>query len=126
MGRDQSQIRINCEVGTVKHVEALQFFFSLAQISSIVFSYSKCFKTWPLHVPLTAVCVCCWWWSGGGGGGGGGGQDIITIKTSTMTRLSAAVSRVLLDGAVVTNAFHSHNACWYMCALNSNGNEHRR
>ena len=133
MGRDQSQIRINSEVGTVKHVEALQFFFSLAKISSIVFSYSKCFKTWPLHVPHTAVCVVggglvvvVVGGGGGGGGWGGGGQDVITIKTSTMTPLSAAVSRVLLDGAVVTNVFHSHNACWYMRALNSNGNEHRR
>ena len=61
-----------------------------------------------------------------GGGGGGGGQDVMNIKTSTMTPLSATVSRVLADGGVVTNAFHSHNACWYMPALNSNGNEHRR
>ena len=29
--------RIKSEVGTVKHVEALQFFFLLVQISSIVF-----------------------------------------------------------------------------------------
>ena len=36
LGRDQSQIRLKSEVGTVKHVEALQFFFLLAQISSIV------------------------------------------------------------------------------------------
>ena len=60
-----------------------------------------------------------WWW-------GGGSQDVIAIKTSAMTPLSATVSRVLADGAVVTNAFHSHNACWYMRALNSNGNKHRR
>ena len=33
---------------------------------------------------------------------------------------------MLADGAVVTNAFYSHNACWYMRALNNNGNEHRR
>ena len=73
-----------------------------------------------MYTVLRCVCVV-----------GGGlvvvvGQDVITIETSTMTPLSAAVSRVLLDGAVVTNAFHSHNACWYMHALNSNGNEHRR
>ena len=55
-----------------------------------------------------------------------GDQDIIIIKTSTMTPLSATVSRVLAVGAVVTNAFHSHNAGWYMRALNNNGNEHRR
>ena len=51
---------------------------------------SKCKKPWPL--PRTAVCVLV--------GvvvvvvGGGGGQDVITIKTSTMTPLSATVSRV--------------------------------
>ena len=42
-----------------------------------------------------------------------------------MTLLSATVSRVSTGvggGAVVTNAFHSHNsACWYMRALNNNG-----
>ena len=60
------------------------------------------------------VCVCSGW-----------GQDVITIQTSTMTPLSATVSRVsTADGAVVTNAFYSHNACWYMRALNNNGNEH--
>ena len=42
-------------------------------------------NTWPL--PRTVcVCVCV--------GGGGGGQDVITIQTSTMTPLSATVSRV--------------------------------
>ena len=57
------------------------------------------------------VCVC------------GGGQDVITIQTSTMmTPQSATVA----DGAVVTNAFYSNNACWYMRALNIDGNEHRR
>ena len=48
-----------------------------------------------------------------------------------MTPLSATVSRKCVgvgngDGAVVTNAFHSYNACWYMPALNNNGNEHIR
>ena len=39
------------------------------------------FKTWPL--PRTVcVCVC------------GGGQDVISIQISTMTPLSAIVSRV--------------------------------
>ena len=33
------------------------------------------------------VCVCV-------GGGGGRGQDVITIRTSLMTPLSATVSRV--------------------------------
>ena len=63
-------------------------------------------KTWPL--PRTAVCVLL---VVTGGGGGGRGQDVLTIKTSTMTPLSATVSRVLADGGVVTNAFHSHYAC---------------
>ena len=89
-------------------------------------------KTWPLpRTRCVCVCVCvcvC------GGGGGGGGQDVITIRTSIMTPLSATVSRVSTargvgwggGGAVVTNAFNSHNACWYMRALYNNGNEHRR
>ena len=33
---------------------------------------------------------------------------------------------VLAGGAVVTNAFHSFNVYWNMCALNNNGYEHRR
>ena len=49
------------------------------------------------------------------GGGGGGNQDVITIQTSTMTPLSATVSRKCVGvggcgGAGVTNAFHSYNA----------------
>ena len=66
LGKDQSLIRIKSEVGTVKHVEALQFFFLLAQISSIVFLNVK-----NLAFTRTVVCVCV----GGGcvcGGGGGG------------------------------------------------------
>ena len=51
------------EVGTVKHVEALQFFFLLAQISSIVVSNVK-----NLAFPRT-VCVV-----GGGGCGEGGSR----------------------------------------------------
>ena len=62
--------------------------------------------------------------------GGGGNQAFITIHPSTMTLLSVTVSRVEVleggDGAVVTNAFHSYNAYWYMHALNNNGNEHSR
>ena len=46
------------------------------------------------------------------GGGGGGNQDVITSQKSTMTRLSATVSRKCVGvdgcgGTVVTNAFHS-------------------
>ena len=73
--------------------------------------------------------MCVW-----GGGGGGEGQDVITIRTSIISPLSATVSRVLTargvggreGGTVVTTAFYSHNACWYMRALYNNGNEHRR
>ena len=56
-----SQIRIKSEVGTVKHVEALQFFFLLAQISSIVFLNVKNLAFTPYSV-CVCVCVCvCWW-----------------------------------------------------------------
>ena len=58
LGRDQSQIRIKSEVGTVKHVEALQFFFLLAQISSIVFLNVKNLG----FTPYCCVCVCCCCW----------------------------------------------------------------
>ena len=66
LGKDQSQIRIKSEVGTVKHVEALQFFFLLAQISSIVCLNVKNMA----FTPTVCVCVCV---GGVGGGGGGGG-----------------------------------------------------
>ena len=106
MSRDQSQIRIKSEVGTVKHVEALQFFFFLAQISSIVFLNVKNLAFTPYSVCVcVCVCVCV---------SVVGGQDVITIQTSTMTPPSA------------TNAFYSHSACWCMRALNNNGNVHRR
>ena len=52
-------------------------------------------------------------------GGGGGNQSVITIQPYTMTPLSTAVSCVMVleggwVGAVVTNAFHSYYARWYM------------
>ena len=78
--RDQSQIRIKSGVGTVKHVEALQFFFLQAQISSIVFLNVKNLTFCGVCVLVVMVVV--------------GGQDVITIKTSTMTPLSATVSHV--------------------------------
>ena len=53
LGRDQSQIRIKSEVGTVQHVEALQFFFILAQISSIVALNVKNLAFSPY-----SLCVC--------------------------------------------------------------------
>ena len=80
MGRDQCQIRIKSEVGTVKHVDALQFFFLLAQISSIVFLNVKNLAFTPYCGVCVVVVVV--------------GQDVITIQTSTMTPLSATVSRV--------------------------------
>ena len=69
--RAKSEIRNKSEVGTVKHVEALQFFFLLAQISSIVFLNVKNLA----FTPGTVVCVCWWWWWWWGG------QDVITIQT---------------------------------------------
>ena len=57
MGRDQSQIRIKSEVGTVKHVEALQFFFLLAQISSIVVLNVKNLAFTPYSVYVLVVLV---------------------------------------------------------------------
>ena len=57
----QSQIRIKSEVGTVKHVEALQFFFLLAKILSIVFKTLKiwCFSRTVVCVrACVRVCVC--------------------------------------------------------------------
>ena len=99
MGKDQSQIRIKSEISTVKHVEALKFFFLKAQISSIVFLNVKNLAFTPYCVCVClCVCVCVVVVGGGGGvwGGGGAGraQDVITIQTSTMTPLSATVSRV--------------------------------
>ena len=66
--------------------------------------------------------VCVW------GGGGEGVQDNNSnIYLDPRYQLQYHVCRpVLAGGAVVTIAFHSHNACWYMRALNNNGNEHRR
>ena len=57
LGRDRSQIRIKSGVGTVKHAEALQFFFLLAQISSIVFLNVKNLVFTPYSV-CVCVCVC--------------------------------------------------------------------
>ena len=62
--------------------ELSSFFFLLAQISSIVVLNVKNLA----FTPCVRVCV--------GGGGGGGGQDVITIRTSIMTPLSATVSCV--------------------------------
>ena len=45
---------IKSEVGTVKHVEALQFFFLLAQNLSIVFLNGKNLA----FAPYCGVCLC--------------------------------------------------------------------
>ena len=58
-------------------------------------------------------------------GGGGGSRR---YKHSNISHDPANVCRppaMLAGGAVVTNAFYSHNECSYMRALNNNGNEHR-
>ena len=60
--------------------ELSMFFFLLAQISSIVVLNVKNLAF------TTCVRVCV--------GGGGGGPDVITIRTSIMTPLSATVSCV--------------------------------
>ena len=73
------------------------------------------------------MCVCVCGGCGGGGGGGGGVKTPFKHLPWPRYRLQYHVCRPVLAGAaVVTNAFHSHNACWYMRALNNNGNEHRR
>ena len=63
----------------VRLVPLDMLFVLLAQISSIVFLNAKNLA----FTPYCGVCVV-----------GGGGQDVITIQTSTMTPLSATVSRV--------------------------------
>ena len=52
----------------------------------------------------------------------------LTIQTSKMTPLSAAVSRKCggVGRWVGVGHFHSYNVCWYMRALNYNRNEHIR
>ena len=116
MGRDQSQIRIKSEVGTVKDVEALQFFFLLAQISSIVVLNVKNMAFTPY-----SVCACVWWWWCVGGGEGG--QDVITIRTSIMTPLSATVSHVSTTrgvgggGGGVGSGYKCIHVLVYACAI---------
>ena len=54
---------IKSEVGTVKHVEALQFFFFTG--ADFVDRHFKCLK--PGLYPVLCVCVCVSVWGGGGG-----------------------------------------------------------
>ena len=125
LGRDQSQIRIKSEVGTVKHVEALQFFFLLAQISSIVFLIVKILA----FTPYCGVCVCVLVCVCVGGGGVSRRYNHSYIYRDPAFGYSiTCVDRCWRVGQWLhcTNAFHSHNACWYMRALNNNWNEHRR
>ena len=121
LGRDQSQIRIKSEVDTVKHVEALQFFFLLAQISLIVLLNVK----WPL--PRTVVCVCVLLLVVVVGGGGSRRYNHSHIYHDPAIGYSImCVDRCLREGQWLKNEFHSRNACWYIRALNNKGNEHRR
>ena len=50
-------------------------------------------------------------------------DDSLAFRPTMYNRVFTWVEE---GGAEVTNAFYSHNACWYMRALNNNGNEHRR
>ena len=73
-------------------------------------------KTWPL--PRTA-CVCaraCACVCVGGGGGGSRRYNHSNIYHDP----TIGYSITCVGGAVITNAFHSYNACWYMRALNNN------
>ena len=122
-GRDQSQIRIKSEVGTVKHVEALQFFFLLAQISLIVVLNVK-----NLAFTLYSVCVRAYVVVGGGGGSRRYNHSNIYHDPAIGYSITC-VDRPRCwrgGGAVVTNAFYSHNTCWYIRVLYNNGNEYRR
>ena len=64
------------------------------------------------------VCVCA---CVGEGGTRGYNHSNIYHNPANVCRPPA----VLAGGAVVTKAFYTHNACWYMRALNNNGNEHK-
>ena len=66
------------------------------------------------------------------GGGGGGGGSRRYNHTNIYHDPAVGYSFTCVDlcwrvrqWAVVRNAFHSHSPCWYMPALNNNGNEHR-
>ena len=60
-------------------------------------------------------------------GGGGGGQDVVTIQTSTMTPLSATVSRVSNGVGGCGSGYKCISLSQrVLFAHNSNGNEHRR
>ena len=65
----------------------LSSFSLLAQISSIVVLNVKNLTLNPVLCVCVCVCVSWWWWWWGD-------QDVITIRTSIMTPLSATGSRV--------------------------------
>ena len=86
-------------------------------------------KTWPLPRTVcvcvrvcvcACVCVCVLVVVVGGGG------SRRYNHTNIYNDPAIGYSITCVGGAVVTNAFHSHNACWYMRVLNNNGNERRR
>ena len=67
-------------------------------------------KTWPLPRTVVCVLVVVVW--------EGGGQDVITIQTSTMTPLSATVSRVSTGVGGWGSGYKCNSR--YMRALNNN------
>ena len=90
----------------VRLVPLDMLFVLLAQISSIVFLNAKNLA----FTPNCGVCVV--------GGGGSRRYNHSNIYHDPAIGYSITCQPVLAGGAVVTNAFHSHNACWYMRALN--------
>ena len=67
----------------VVHDEHFSFYWRRFRRSSFLNVKNMTFTPYCVCVCVWCVCVC-----------GGGGQDVITIQTSTMTPLSATVSRV--------------------------------
>ena len=106
----------------VRYMLKLSSSFLLAQISSIVVFLNVKHLAF---TPYCGVCVCVC--VGEVGESRRYNHSNIYHDPAigySIVRVSTA--RGVAGGAVVTNAFYSHNACWYMRALNKNGNEHRR
>ena len=75
--------------------------------------------TWLLPRTVGLVCLCV-----------GGSRRYLPRPRYRLQYLVSVSVLAGGDGAVVTNAFHFYNACWYMRAymraLNNNGNTQRR
>ena len=94
------------------------------------------FKTWPLpRTVCVCVCVCvcvrvrvcvcvCVCRFGGGGGSRRYNHSNIYHDPAIVSRVSTA--RGVGGWGRGYKCIYSHNACWYMRALNNNGNKHRR